>query len=120
MAKPKNKRTSTVTWAQAFRDIINKAMDRGQLLPILFFFVVIFLIYKMPPEHVYQFGIDILHGLKNWSLVGWCSTGIVSILWAGHARSMRRRHSAEYLRMGTEKSRLQREQARPQLGSSDG
>lgn len=120
-SKPsKNKnRAAQVTWAQAFRDIINKAMDRGQLLPILFFFIVVFIIYKMPEEHVYQFGVDILQGFKKWTLVGWGGMVVMAILWAGHARIMRRRHSSEYLRMGAEKSILQQEQAKPQLGSSD-
>ncbi|CAH6869282.1 conserved hypothetical protein [Vibrio chagasii] len=119
MAKPKRNNKVTVTWAQAFRDIINKAMDRGQLLPILFFFVIMFLIYKMPPERVYEFGMSILQGFKDWTLVGWGGMGFISILWAGHARIMRRKHSAEYLRIGGEKSKLQQDKVKAQLGSSD-
>ncbi|AXN32268.1 hypothetical protein DVV14_13740 [Vibrio coralliilyticus] len=119
MANKKKNGMAPVTWAQAFRDIINKSMDRGQLLPILFFLVVIFFIFRMPPEHVYQFGVDVLQGLKSWELVGWLGMAIVTVLWAGHARLMRRKHSAEYSRIGNEKSNLQKNQARPQLGSSD-
>lgn len=119
MAKPKKTNKAAVTWAQAFRDIINKAMDRGQLLPILFFFIFMFFIYRMPSENVYEFGMNIVQGFKDLSLLGWGTTVLVSILWAGHARIMRRKHSAEYLRIGGEKSKLQQDKAKPTLGSSD-
>ncbi|NVJ59791.1 MAG: hypothetical protein HWE27_05335 [Gammaproteobacteria bacterium] len=119
MAKPNKNVKNTVTWAQAFRDIILKAMDRGQLLPVLLFLICLALIWKMPDEKVYDFGVMILNGFKNLSLLGWGIAVLVCVLWAGHARTMRRNHSFEYQRIGGEKSKLQREQAKVPLGSSD-
>lgn len=119
MAKPKRNVKSTVTWAQAFRDIILKAMDRGQLLPVLLFLICLALIWKMPDDKVYDFGVIIVNGFKDLSLLGWAATVIVCVLWAGHARTMRRNHSSEYQRIGSEKSKIQREQSKVPLGSSD-
>ncbi|OCH57562.1 hypothetical protein A6D98_19370 [Aliivibrio fischeri] len=119
MAKPNKNNKQTVSWAQAFRDIIIRAMDRGQLLPVLAFLLFLAFIWKMPEEKVYDFGVLILDGFKTLSLVGWGLSGVVCILWAGHARIMRRKHSSEYLRIGREKSRLQQEQVNAQIGSSD-
>lgn len=119
MAKPNRSTKSAVTWAQAFRDIIIRAMDRGQLLPVLLFLVVLALIWKMPESKVYDFGVVVIDGFKDLSLVGWGLVAIVCILWAGHARTMRRNHSTESQRIGGEKSRLQQEQIDTTLGSSD-
>ncbi|ENY3837128.1 hypothetical protein ACFXIQ_002585 [Vibrio vulnificus] len=121
MSKGKNTKPklAPVTWAQAFRDIIIKAIDRGQLMPVLSFLVILALVYKMPEEHVYTFGMNILNGFKDWSLVGWFGMALVSTLWAGHAQIMRRKHSAEYKRMGQEKSKLQQGRSKVPLGSSD-
>lgn len=119
MPKPNKNTKPAVTWAQAFRDIIVRAMDRGQLLPVLFFLFVLALIFKMPESRVYDFSIIVVDGFKDLSLVGWILVVVVCILWAGHARSMRRKHSMEYQRIGGEKSRLQQEQITTTLGSSD-
>ncbi|WP_158117234.1 hypothetical protein [Vibrio cincinnatiensis] len=119
MAKAK-KSQQGVSWAQAFRDIILRSMDRGQLLPVLIFLIVLALIFKMPEDKVYDFGLEIVNGFKNFSLVGWVLAIIVGILWAGHARIMRRQHSTEYKRIGLEKSKLQRKAAdKTVLNSSD-
>lgn len=119
MAKPKKSSRAAVTWAQAFRDIIIRAMDRGQLLPVLLFLVCLALIWKMPSDKVYDFGVNFINGFKDLSLLGWILAAVVCILWAGHARLMRRKHSTEYQRIGSEKSQLQQEQIKTTLGSSD-
>ena len=119
MAKPNNNNKTTVSWAQAFRDIIIRAMDRGQLLPVLGFLLFLAFIWKMPEENVYEFGVLILKGFKDLSLAGWGVSGIVCILWAGHARIMRRKHSSECQRIGNEKSKLQQSTVKTKLGSSD-
>lgn len=116
---PKQNTKTTVTWAQAFRDIIIKSMDRGQLLPVLGFLIILAIIFKMPEEKVFEFGMATLDGFKNLSLVGWLCTVLVCVLWAGHARAVRRKHSAEYLRIGSEKSQLQKDKINIPLGSSD-
>lgn len=107
MAAKSKTNKDKVSWPQAFRDIIIKAMDRGQLLPVLLFLVFLAFIFNMSENHVYEFGVGIINGFKEFSLVGWLVAAIVAILWAGHARQMRRDHSLEYQRIGTEKSKLQ-------------
>jgi hypothetical protein len=119
MAKAPKKSSQKVTWAHAFRDIVLKAMDRGQLFPLFFFIGALALIFKMPEEHVYDAFLSVLSGFKDFSLIGWLGMGLVSILWAGHARAMRRSHSSEYKRIGIEKSRLQQQQVNNGLGSSE-
>ncbi|MGF1840978.1 hypothetical protein [Vibrio atlanticus] len=121
MSRQKNSKAKAapVTWAQAFRDIIIKAIDRGQLMPVLCFLVILALVFKMPEEQVYEFGMNILSGFKDWSLVGWFCTVVVISLWAGHAQVMRRKHSTEYKRMGQEKSKAQQDRAKIPLKSSD-
>jgi hypothetical protein len=106
MAK-QSKSISKVTWAHAFRDIVIKAMDRGQLLPIFFFFSCLILVSKVPEEKAYDLAIIIVDGFKDASLLGWLGMIALAIFWAIHAQSMRRKHSAEYKRIGTEKSSLQ-------------
>lgn len=119
---PKNKKThqrTNVTWAQAVRDITVRAMDRGQLLPVGFFIAALLFIFKLPEDKVYPIMSEILSGFKSLALLGWLVAAIIAILWAGHARTMRRNHSAEYKRIGMEKSNLQHEQSKMQLTSSD-
>jgi hypothetical protein len=41
----KSNKKQQVSWAQAFRDIIVKSMDKGQLLPVLLFLIVLAFIF---------------------------------------------------------------------------
>ena len=88
-------------------------------MPVLAFLIILAIIWKMPEDKIFEFGIATLEGFKNLSLFGWALAIIVCILWAGHARSLRRKHSAEYFRIGTEKSKLQQDRINMNLGSSD-
>lgn len=119
MVKPKNKGKQNVTWAQAFRDITIKAMDRGQLLPLLFFIVIVIFAWKMPNDKVYEIFIMLFEGFKDLSLVGWLGMILIAILWASHSRAMRRNYSVEYQRIGAEKSMMQQQLTKVPLGSSD-
>lgn len=119
MAKPNKSEQSEISWAQAFRDIIIKSMDKGQLLPVLGFLIMLALIFKMPEDKVYTFGEQIVAGFKDMSLLGWLCATVACVLWSGHARIMRRKHSAEYRRIGLEKSRLQQAKIKGPIGSSD-
>jgi hypothetical protein len=74
----------------------------------------------MPEDKVFEIGQLFINGFIELSLIGWFGMAVVCILWAGHARTMRRQHSAEYKRIGIEKSKLQKMQTSSiKLGSSD-
>lgn len=78
-----------VTWAQAVRDIVIAAINRGQLPALLLGFSVLLLIYKLPDEFVGPMFNRVLTKLEDGSLVGWTLFAIVVVVWYLHARKMR-------------------------------
>ena len=54
-----------VTWAQAFRDIIVTAMSTGQFPVFAMFFVIVFILNKMPDKDVSILAKTILLHLKH-------------------------------------------------------
>ena len=53
------------TWAQAFRDIVVTAMSTGQFPVFAMFFIIVFIIYKLPEKDVSVLARSILVGLKQ-------------------------------------------------------
>ncbi len=108
-----------VTWAQAFRDVIIKAINSGQLLPVSILLCILVLLFRMPGDKSFEVLmklVEFMSAYKNW---GWGLSILLVIGWASHTRSMRRCSSLEYKRIGIEKSELQRELSQIDLKSSD-
>lgn len=110
MSRQKKKPAVKVTWAQAFRDIVTTAMNRGQLLLISVVMMVFLMIWKMPPADVSTLVFDIWGSIKSGATLGW-------ILWLGTlagsfylGKKLRKLHSQECHRVGTEKSKLQKKE----------
>lgn len=94
-------------------------MNRGQL-PVLAAFALMFLVvYRMPPEDVSKLAFDIVDKLNHLELFSYPLLFAVVIGWFFHAKSMRKRYSEEYRRIGQEKSKLQRDAANIKFKSSD-
>lgn len=53
------------TWAQAFRDIVVTAMSTGQFPVFAMFFIIVFIIYKLPEKDASVLAGSILVGLKH-------------------------------------------------------
>lgn len=103
--KPKKK--VTVTWAQAFRDIVISGMARGQLLPLMCSLAVLLIIYRLPPEKLAN--LVYLLFSKGILALGWVVAVALVIGWSWQSRRSRRFHSAEYERITKEKNDCQSE-----------
>lgn len=109
----------TITWAQAFRDIIVTAMNRGQL-PILAFCAIIFiLIYKLDAHQAFKLLNNFITELKNLYIIGWILWGLTIIMWFLYSKRIRKDFSTEMKRVGTEKSKAQAKASHRKLPSSD-
>ncbi|WP_107689031.1 hypothetical protein [Neisseria wadsworthii] len=115
----KQKNQVAVTWAQAFRDIIITAMNRGQLLLLMVTSIFMLLIWKLESNQAFDLLNNFLEKLKNWSIIGW-------ILWVLTVfgcfilfRKVRTDFSYEMKRVGKEKSKAQEKALQRSLPSSD-
>ncbi|EKN6119591.1 hypothetical protein ACSOQT_001992 [Yersinia enterocolitica] len=115
--KPGN--NSRVTWAQATRDVINRAMSTGQMLPLGIFILLVIIFWRVSPEELASVLHEIVNGLMDGMLLGWilCATSIVC--WAAHVKRMRKMFSDEAERIGKEKTNLQQARTDQPLGTSE-
>lgn len=107
------------TWAQAVRDMVTAAINKGQLPLFGLLFVIVCLILKMPANEVAELVFAIFDALKAGELVGYLIAIILGGCWYGHARVMRRQYSNEYERIGKEKTSLQSQVSGVTYSSSD-
>ncbi|WP_337264355.1 MULTISPECIES: hypothetical protein [unclassified Serratia (in: enterobacteria)] len=107
-----------VTWAQATRDVLNRSMSTGQLLPICIFILLVIAFCRLPESELASILHDIIDGVKDGSLWGWGFSITVVGAWSYHAKVMRREFSLEADRIGMEKTRLQQEKTQHSLGTS--
>lgn len=107
MAQARKPAAVKVTMAQAIRDVLITAMNKGQL-PLLFVCAVLFLlIWRLPAADVSALGHQTLQRLVDWSLVGWLLAGGLIFGWWFHAKATRDQFKSELARIGQEKSRAQ-------------
>ncbi|MEC5321110.1 hypothetical protein VSX61_19580 [Brenneria populi subsp. brevivirga] len=114
-----SKGQGSVTFAQAWRDVMLKAMTTGQLVPITISIVLMISAWRMPPDELARLAHRILDGLVNNSLVGYGISFFLVLAWSWHASVMRRCFSAEARRIGAEKTQHQQARTQVPLGSSD-
>lgn len=94
---------SKVTWAQAVRDVLNTAMNRGQL-PLLFILLCCFLVlYRLPEEQLSLLVFKIMQGLKDGYLVGYALVVVILVIWYWDSRRIRRK----YAELSTQYTKLQ-------------
>ncbi|HCK1206680.1 TPA: hypothetical protein NY155_003775 [Escherichia coli] len=114
-----NKNQVKVTWAQAWRDVMIRAMSNGQLIPITISIILMIAAWRLPKTDLSNLAFSIVDGVKEHSLVGWAISVIVGLAWSAHARIMRRCFSSEAQRIGNEKTKYQQRQTTQALGTSD-
>ena len=117
--KSKPQQRQPVTWAQAVRDVLMAAMARGQLVPLTISAVLGISVYRMPEDKLYIFAEDLLHTLEKGNLWGYVLSVVVMISWHSHAKSLRKKASEEFARIGKEKSSLQNMMSPVRLETSD-
>lgn len=110
---------NTVSFAQAWRDVMIKAMTTGQLVPITISIVLMIAAWRMPSEELGKLAHRILDGLVDHSLIGYGLCVVLILAWSWHASVMRRCFSVEARRIGTEKTKYQQARTQMPLGSSD-
>ncbi|EJL7874273.1 hypothetical protein NM021_003331 [Escherichia coli] len=109
----------SVSFAQAWRDVMLKAMTTGQLVPITISIVLMIAAWCMPSEELGILAHRIIDGLADHSLIGYGLCVIVILAWSWHASMMRRCFSVEARRIGAEKTLHQQARTQVPLGSSD-
>lgn len=87
------RQNNKVTWAQATRDILNTAMNRGQL-PLLFILLCCLLVlYRIPEEQLSLLVFRIIQGLKDGYLVGYFLVLVILIVWYWDSRRLRKKYA---------------------------
>ena len=107
-----------IGWPQAFRDIVINSMARGQAPLVLFFFVMIFALWRMPSEAVGVMANKIVDRLVDTYLLGWALLPPVLLGWFTHSRWQRRTMGKEVDRLAGERDRVQEVRLDRDLNSS--
>lgn len=107
-----------VTWAQAVRDMVNRSMSTGQLLPFGIFVLLAIVFWRMPAEDLRETMHEIISGFINGQLWGWGVSLFLLIAWVSHSKRMRKEFSEEADRIGKEKTGLQQRSTPQKLGTS--
>lgn len=107
-----------VTWAQAVRDMVNRSMSTGQLLPFGIFVLLTIVFWRMPAEDLRETMHEIISGFIEGHLWGWGVSLILLVAWVSHAKRMRKEFSEEADRIGKEKTGLQQRRTSQKLGTS--
>ncbi|MBZ7499697.1 hypothetical protein FMJ36_17015 [Klebsiella michiganensis] len=116
--KSKSGSNGKVTWAQAVRDMVNRSMSTGQLLPFGIFVLLAIAFWRMPAEGIRETIHEIISGFVGGQLWGWGFSLVLLIGWVSHAKKMRKEFSDEADRIGKEKTGLQQKQTPQKLGTS--
>jgi hypothetical protein len=106
-SKTKQSEKSSVSWAQAVRDIFVASIDKGQLPVLGIIFIFVMLIWKMPEQDVSRLMFQFFESLQRYESLGYVLSLILSIGWFSHVRQIRMSFRKEAERIGQEKSNLQ-------------
>lgn len=118
MASRKGNQRGKVTWAQAFRDTVIAAMNRGQLPFYCIFLIVLVIVLRLSPSDLSKLAENFLNLLVSWKIAGWVLFSLLLFAWYIQARFMRKKFSGEFERVGREKSHLQSQMAGERFDSS--
>jgi uncharacterized protein YacL len=107
------------TWAKAFRDVVVKAMEKGQLIPVLVGLIILLSISKMDSHHISKIWEKVLDSLLNGNIFLWLFIFLLLLIWRNNTKKLRKLFSNEVERLGKEKSELQQRRTSIKLQSSD-
>lgn len=116
-SKPRTNNKGPVTFTGMCQTVLIHAMNRGQLLPIIFGLITIIVVWRLPANVLGSIILKLTSG--NASAVGWGVAVALGAGWAWHARHVRKYHSIEYERMSKEKNELADLLNNKQFKSSD-
>ena len=111
--------SKTVTWAEATRDIVIAAMDKGQLPFLALGAIVFLLIIRLPSNHLVIFLRTLGERLQEGEYISYPLLIGCILGWFLHVRHMKRKFTREYERIGKEKTYLQKQLTGLDLKSSD-
>ena len=112
-------RQKEVTWAEATRDIVICAIDRGQLPTLLCCAFVLILLIRIPSDQLGTLLEEVGKRLANGEAISWILLPVFILGWFFHTRWMRKKFTQEYERIGKEKSALQEQLSGVKLKSSE-
>jgi hypothetical protein len=107
-----------VTWAQTARDVLIAAMDKGQLVPLALFLIILLMIWVTPSDQIPVVEGRLLALVQNHAVFGYILWLVTVGFWFLHAKYMRTEHNKETGRIGREKSQLQEKLSGKDLPSS--
>ncbi|RRO01424.1 hypothetical protein DMB85_020790 [Pectobacterium aquaticum] len=113
------KSQGSFSWAQAWRDVMYKAISSGQIVPTSIAIVAMIGMWRMPTEQIGPLMHRVLNGLSNHSITGWVMFAMALCAWCWHSATMRKNFSLEAQRIGNEKTRHQQARTDQPLGTSD-
>jgi hypothetical protein len=99
--------------------VLLAAINRGQLLAILGFVVVLALVIRMPSEEAGKIAEGLLGDLELHTILGYLLFLAALIGWYAHARAQRRWISGEMSRIAEEKTTLQEAKIGTKLSTSE-
>ncbi|WP_249960841.1 hypothetical protein [Histophilus somni] len=88
-----NNQNTGVTWAQAVRDVLNTAMNRGQLPILIIILAFVFILYRLPTEDISKLTFLFLEYLKNGYIAGYILFIVTVLAWIRDAKRNRRNYA---------------------------
>jgi len=110
---PQQLSPSKVTIAQAVRDVVIHAMDKGQLLPLFVAVIIISVVWRLPEESLTELATQVWQNLLSVYLLGWVLCIAAVCGWASHYRWIAARHANEIDRISNERNSVQQKLAGP-------
>lgn len=84
---------SKVTWAQAVRNVLNTAMNRGQLPILIVMLSFLLILYKLPQEDISKLTFTFLEYLKAGYVLGYVLFISILLAWVYDAKRNRRNYA---------------------------
>lgn len=116
--KPKKSNKNNGTWAKAFRDIVVASINKGQFPLVAVFLIFAIISWRIPAEVIGKVVEDVFYS-GNRGIYGYILSLIIAFAWLGHSKKMRKEHSDELERIGTEKSKAQSKASNRNFKSSN-
>ncbi|MCY4524945.1 MAG: hypothetical protein OXB84_09405 [Halobacteriovoraceae bacterium] len=108
-----------VSWAEAVRDVVIKAIETGQLPALLISVIVILIIWKIPEDQLLLLLQGIIKRFQVGEMISYPILLLCILGWFFHVKILKNNFTREYERIGKEKSYLQNKISRVDLKSSD-
>lgn len=94
MATTRGTTTQNVNFWAMMNNVIITSLVRGQVLPVLLFFLLLTMILKMPSEDTTKVLATTWHGLRSGYLVGYGLSFALVASWQWHVRWQRKNYEA--------------------------